>query len=71
VITGRLGSTTVFTITGTVPNIFGNIVAVPNLGSTGPIDSLLIQLSNPQVSCCANPIGLDNIVVTLLAGSGS
>jgi hypothetical protein len=53
----------VFTVSGTVPNTFGNFATItnPNLGIE--IDDLLIRLSNPTTPCCANPVGLDNIVV--------
>jgi hypothetical protein len=67
VITGRLGSTSVFTMTGTVSNTFGGFATVPNLGFDGAIDALVIQMTNPVIG---NSVGLDNIVVTPQSGSG-
>jgi hypothetical protein len=63
VFTGMMGSTTAFTVTGTVPNTFGNFVTVANPNSTALIDALLIRLSNPATPCCSNPVGFDNVVL--------
>jgi PEP-CTERM motif len=62
VITGLLGSSPVFTLSGTVPNTFGGFATV-SAASTPVIDTLRIALSNPATACCSNPVGLDNIVV--------
>jgi hypothetical protein len=62
-ITGLLNSTTVFTLERTQPNTFGNFATITNPLSSAAIDTLVIQLSNPATPCCANPVGLDNIVV--------
>lgn len=53
----------VFTLTGTVPNTFGNFATITNPQLAAQIDDLLIRLGNPATPCCSNPVGLDNIVV--------
>jgi hypothetical protein len=53
----------VFSVTGTVPNTFGNFATITNPNLTAVIDTLLIRLSNPATPCCSNPVGLDNIVL--------
>lgn len=63
-ITGLKGSTVVFTDAGTVPNTFGNFRTVANPHSADLIDALSIALTNAAASCCRNPMGLDNIVLT-------
>lgn len=60
---GFLNSIPVFTVSGTVPNTFGAFATRANPNAALPIDALLITLSNPATPCCANPVGLDNIVV--------
>jgi hypothetical protein len=60
---GVLNSVPVFTVTGTVPNTFGQFATVMNPNSGALIDTLLIRLTNPQTACCTNPMGLDNIVL--------
>ncbi|WP_292790804.1 hypothetical protein [Nostoc sp. NMS7] len=64
VITGFLNSTAVFYFEGRVPNTFGNFQTVVNPNSNYLIDSLRISLTNPALTCCSNPMGLDNITVT-------
>jgi hypothetical protein len=61
--TGFWKSSPVFAISGELPNIFGNYVTVSG-DPTEVVDRLLIQLTNPVVRI-GNPMGLDNIVVTL------
>jgi hypothetical protein len=61
---GFLNSALVFTLSDTVPNTFGGFATV-NSNTTLPIDVLLITLFNPATPCCGNPVGLDNIVVTV------
>jgi hypothetical protein len=61
---GVRNSATVFTVNGAVPNPMGAFVTVINGFATSAIDMLLITLSNTSAPCCANPVGLDNIVVT-------
>ncbi|WP_100903999.1 hypothetical protein [Nostoc flagelliforme] len=63
-ITGFLNSTAIFSFEGTVPNTFGNFQTVVNSNSNYSIDSLTISLTNPALTCCSNPMGLDNITVT-------
>jgi hypothetical protein len=53
----------VFAVSGTVPNTFGQFVTVTNPHLTEQVDTLLIRLSNPATPCCANPVGIDNIVL--------
>lgn len=56
-----------FDLQGTVPNTFGQFRTIlnPELGDV--IDRLYIQLFNPFVACCSNPVGMDNIVVSLVS----
>jgi hypothetical protein len=61
---GYLGSTEVFNATGTVPNTFGRFATVSNPSAATLIDTLVITLTNPQLACCSNPMGLDNIVLS-------
>ena len=63
-LTGIRDSATVFTVTGTVPNTFGDFAPVQNPHSADLIDTLLITLTNAAPDCCDNPMGLDNIVLT-------
>jgi hypothetical protein len=56
---------TVFTETNTVPNTFGAFRTVVGQHPMTIIDTLSITLTNPAAPCCANPMGLDNIVLTL------
>jgi hypothetical protein len=63
VITGAMGSTVVFTLSGTVPNTFGNFRTVVNSHGTDIIDTLTIDLSNATGLAGPNPMGLDNIVL--------
>ncbi len=60
-----LDATTVFALRGTQPNTFGNFVTVVNPSPEMEIDMLRIELSNTSAPCCANPMGLDNIVVRI------
>jgi len=62
-ITGLRNSASVFEVSDTVPNTFGNFATVLNPHATAVIDTLLITLSNPATPCCSNPVGLDNIVL--------
>lgn len=61
--TGFLNGNTVFKVSGTVPNPFGNFANVTNPNGTGLIDTLQITLSNPASPSVPNPVGLDNVVV--------
>jgi hypothetical protein len=60
VITGEMNGRTQFTMSGRVPNTFGNFARVFS-SSTDAIDRLVIQLTNAAPSCCSNPMGVDNI----------
>jgi hypothetical protein len=61
--TGLLNGNTVFRVSGTVPNTFGNFATVSNPHETDRIDTLQVTLSNPSNPNFPNPVGLDNIVV--------
>ena len=50
-------STTVFTVTNTVPNTFGDFVTVANSQASAMIDTLVISLTGG-----VSAMGLDNIV---------
>jgi hypothetical protein len=63
-ITGSRNAVTAFTIADTLGNTFGNFRTVVNPKAGATIDTLTITLTNPAAPCCANPMGLDNIVVT-------
>jgi hypothetical protein len=58
VFTGLTGSTEVFSVSGTVPNTFGNFATVANPSAGDLIDTLVIELSNGMGQ---NPMGLDNV----------
>jgi hypothetical protein len=62
-ITGFRNSSAVFKLTGTIPNTSGAFRTVLN-SNAAAIDSLSIVLTNAAASCCPNPMGLDNIVLT-------
>lgn len=62
-ITGIANNATVFTINATQPNTFGNFATVSNPDMNVQVDTLLIQRMNPAAPCCANPVGLDTVVV--------
>jgi len=62
-ITGIANSAAVLTIQGTQGNTFGNFATITNPQPATRLDALLIRLTNPSAPCCANPMGLDNIVV--------
>ena len=60
-ITGRLGATTIFTLSGTVPNPEGDFATVPNPQLSARIDTLVISLVNAPAPCCDNRVGLDSV----------
>ena len=62
VFTGLRGSTKVFSVSGTVPNTFGNFAPVANPNAGDQIDTLVIELTD---SLAPNPMGLDNIRLAL------
>jgi len=61
--TGLIDSSTVFVLSGIIPNTFGNFVTVSNPNPAELIDTLVIAVTNPATPCCGNPAGLDNIAV--------
>lgn len=61
---GLRNGVALFAFSGTVPNTFGAFVTVSNTQPTLAIDTLLIRLTNPPTTCCSNPVGLDNLVVS-------
>jgi hypothetical protein len=63
-IRGYQDTLVVFDLTGTVPNTFGAFATIFNPNAGDLLDTLYIQLVNPFVACCANPVGIDNIVVS-------
>jgi hypothetical protein len=58
---GLRNGVAVFTVSGTVPNTFGNFATVSNPQPTAIIDTLRIRVTNPATACCSNPVGVDNI----------
>jgi hypothetical protein len=63
-IRGYRDTLVVFDLMGTVPNTFGAFATIFNPNAGDLLDTLYIQLVNPFVACCANPVGLDNVVVS-------
>jgi Carboxypeptidase regulatory-like domain len=63
-IKGLKNGGTVFTLTDTLPNTFGNFRTVFNPHGADAIDTLSIVLTNAAEICCRNPMGLDTIVFT-------
>ena len=63
-IKGLRNSSTVFTVTDALPHTVGDFRTVANPDSGVIIDTLSIVLTNAAASCCRNPMGLDNIVLT-------
>jgi hypothetical protein len=59
VFTGLMGATTVFSVSGTVPNTFGTYATAENPRSGDLIDTLIIELTNS--SPISNPMALDNL----------
>lgn len=66
-ISGLRSAATIFTLAATLPNTFGNFVTITNAQPTAMIDTLTISLSNASPSCCANPMGVDNIALNTSA----
>ncbi len=64
IFTGLMGSITVFSVTGTVPNTFGAFATVASPDAGDLIDTLVIELTSDLANgpaCCDNPMGLDNV----------
>ncbi len=62
VFTGLMGSTKVFSVSGTVPNTFGSFAAVANPNAGDLIDTLVIELTD---GVAQNAMGLDNVQLRL------
>jgi hypothetical protein len=59
VFTGMLKGAVVYTVSGTVPNTFGNFAKVTNPDAADAIDTLIVTETNPPEGL--NPVALDNI----------
>jgi hypothetical protein len=64
IFTGLMGSTTVFSVSGTVPHTMGTFATIANPNAGDLIDTLDIELTN-GVACCQSPMGLDNVRLTM------
>jgi hypothetical protein len=64
---GYQDSAILFDFFGTVPNTFGQFRTVINPGFPSLIDRLYIQLWNPYVALGGNPVGMDNITVSMVS----
>lgn len=64
VLEGSLNSESMFTVVDVIGNTFGTFARRPNPKADVPIQELHIRLSNPSAPCCANPMGVDNIVLS-------
>jgi hypothetical protein len=62
VFTGLMGSTKVFSVSGTVPNTLGNFATVANPNAGDLIDTLVIELTN---GVAQNPMGIDNVRLSM------
>jgi hypothetical protein len=62
-IVGLRYSVVVFSMTGTLPNTFGNFKTVEHSSGRDAVDTLVIRLANPAPPFGSNPMGLDNIVL--------
>lgn len=62
VISGERKSIVGFTLSDTIPNTFGHFKTVSS-GERLLIDTLVIRVTNPATPCCANPVGIDSVVV--------
>lgn len=55
----------VFDVYGTMPNTFGQFITAFNTDFEVEIDLLYIELVNPYVAIGGNPVGFDNVVVSV------
>lgn len=55
----------VFDVSATMPNTFGQFLTALNTASDVLIDLLYIELVNPFIPIGGNPVGFDNVVVSL------
>jgi hypothetical protein len=63
VIVGLRNGTEVVSLSGTVPNTFGQFRPVAAAAPVA-IDTLKITLANAAAPCCRNPMGIDNVLLT-------
>jgi hypothetical protein len=63
-IKGLRNSQTVFGLVDTLPNPTGAFRTISNQGDGDLIDTLSIAVTDSAASCCRNPMGIDNIVLT-------
>jgi hypothetical protein len=61
-ITGKRNGAVVFTVTDRLPNTFGTFRTVASPLPAALIDQLTIRLTNAVPACCANPMGVDNLI---------
>jgi len=61
-IAGLRSGAEVVSLSGTVPNTFGQFRTVAG-GEPVTIDTLRITLTNRAAPCCANPMGIDNLLL--------
>ena len=64
VIEGFLNSEPAFSVIDVIGNTFGAFARRTNPKSDVAVQEIRIRLSNPSAPCCANPMGVDNIVVS-------
>ena len=64
-IVGLRAGAQVFSLTGTVPNTFGQFATISNPQSAAVIDTLILRIGNPATPCCSNPVGLNVCFATL------
>ena len=64
VIEGSLNSKQMFAVSDVIGNTFGAFARRSNPKADVPVQEIRIRLSNPSAPCCANPMGVDNIVVS-------
>jgi hypothetical protein len=61
-IVGTRSGQTVLSMSGTIPNTFGRFASI-STPTPLMVTELRIELTNPFVACCGNPMGLDNITI--------
>src|SRR5262245_9413517 len=64
VIEGFLNTELMFSVVDVVGNTFGAFARRSNPEADVSVKEIRIRLSNPSAPCCANPMGVDNIVVS-------
>jgi len=64
VIEGFLNSEQMFSVIDVIGNTFGAFARRSNPNADVPVQEVRIRLSNPSATCCSNPMGVDNIVVS-------